>query len=138
MSMKVPAQQEREVVTTVVTPALTLRLYSNDKTPAAGDVAADYTEVAGGGYANKPLTFANWSLSTSGISPCLATYNAGQTWIFTGATDAPGTIYGYYVTRNSDGKLMWAERFPAGSLPFSPVNGSKVVILPRYQAQSLF
>lgn len=135
--MKVPAQQEREVVTLVITPALTLRLYSNDKAPAAGDVTADYTETVGGGYVNKALTFANWTQSTVAISPQSATY-APQTWLFTGVTGAPGTVYGYYVTRNSDGKLMWAERFPAGSLPFNPINGSKVVVLPKYQAQSLF
>ena len=137
MPMKVPAQQEREIVTAVVTPALTLRLYRNDKSPAAGDVASDYTEVTGGGYVNKALIFASWTLSSAGTSPCSASYPP-QTWIFTGVTDAPGTAYGYYVTRNSDGKLMWAERFPSGSLPFSPIAGSKIVVLPKYQAQSLF
>lgn len=137
MPMKVPAQQERELITTVITPALTLRLYSNDKTPATGDVAADYTEVVGGGYVNKALAFAGWTLTTVGVSPCSASFSA-QSWIFTGVTNPPGTVYGYYVTRNSDGLFMWGERFPAGSLPFSPIAGSKVIVLPKYRVQSLF
>lgn len=132
--MKVPSQQEREILTTIITPALTLKLYSNDKTPVAGDVATDYTEVVGGGYVNKPLIFAGWTITGT---PPYGVF-ASQTWIFTGVTGAPGTVYGYYVTRNSDGKLMWAERFPSGSLPFSPIAGSKIIVLPKYQVQSLF
>lgn len=137
MPMKVPSQQENEVVTTILTPNMTIRLYSNDKTPAAGDVASDYTEVTGGGYINKAITFAGWSISSVGISPCVASFSP-QTWVFTGPTGAPTTVYGYYVTRDSDGKLMWAERFPSGSLPFNPIAGSKIVVLPKYAAQSLF
>jgi|SRR5262245_5712025 len=135
MSMKVPNAVEVEVITTLLTPNLTLKLYGNDKTPADGDVAANYTEISGGGYANKPLTFANWTI-TSG-APSAGSY-PGQTWIFTGPINAPGTIYGYYVTRDSDGKLMWAERFPSANVPFGPVNGSKIVVLPRFTAESQF
>lgn len=136
MGMKVPNTIEVEVLTALLTPALTMKLYSNDKTPAATDVAANYTEVTGGGYASKPLTFANWTITAG--SPSQAVYTSSQTWTFTGVTGAPGTVYGYYVTRNSDGKLMWAERFPSGSLPFSPVAGSRVVVLPTFSAESLF
>ena len=135
MSQKFPNAIEVEVLTTMLTPAFTLRLYGNDKTPADGDVSANYTEIAGGGYANKPLTFANWTITAG--APSLAVY-AGQTWIFTGAINAPGTIYGYYVTRNSDGKLLFASRFPSANVPFVPVNGSKIVVLPRVSAESQF
>ncbi len=134
MPMKVPTQQEREILTAILTPAFTLKLYSNDKTPVAGDVASDYTEVVGGGYVNQALLFADVSITGT---PPYGVYPNKQ-WIFTGVTGAPGTIYGYYVTRDSDGKLMWAERFPSGSLPFSPIAGSKVIVLPKYQVQSLF
>lgn len=135
MSLKVPDQLEVEVLTTLLTPALTMRLYGNDKTPANGDVAANYTEIAGGGYVSKALTFANWTIVAG--TPSSGSY-APQTWTFTGPVNAPGTIYGYYVTRNSDGHLMWAERFPAANVPFGPVNGSKIVVLPKFTAESQF
>jgi hypothetical protein len=134
MPLVVPDALEVEVLTTLLTPALTMKLYSNNYTPVGGSAAANFTEVAGGGYANKPLTFANWVI-TSGS---LALYNAMQEWVFTGVTNAPGTIYGYYITRNSDGKLMWAERFPAANVPFTPIAGSIIRVLPRLTAESAF
>ena len=136
MSLKVPNSVEVAVLTTIMTPALTLKLYSNDKTPADSDTAASYTEVTGGGYASKPLTFANWGI-TSG-SPSVALYNTTQSWTFTGPTGGPGTIYGYFVTRNSDGALQWAERFPSAVVPFNPVNGSIIRVIPRFTAESQF
>lgn len=137
MPMKVPAAIEREVVQSIIASAMKLRLYGNDKTPAAGDTVAGYTEIVGGGYANKPLILADWTLTIAGVSPTVGTYLT-QTWVLTGPLDPPNTIYGYYVTRDSDGKLMWAERFPSGVLPFAPVNGSKIVVQPRFSAASLF
>lgn len=134
MSLIVPNARELVILTDYLTPALTLKLYSNDRTPAGTDSAASYTEVTGGGYASKPLTFANWTL-TSG-APTVGIYNTVQEWLFTGATGAPSTIYGYFVTRNSDGVLMWAERFPSGSVPFTPINGSIIRVLPRLQVES--
>ncbi len=137
MGFTVPNAVELEVLTRILTDAWTLRLYGNNKTPAGADSASGYTEIAGGGYANKPLTFANWSIDSTGSFP-IATYNATQLWTFTGAINAPGTIYGYYVTRNSDGKLMLAERFTAGVIPFGPVAGSQVRVLPKYSVVSQF
>lgn len=81
-----------------------LKLFTNDKTPADGDVAADYTEAAGGSYAAKALTGSAWSVTTA--NPAVATY-AAQT--FTGLT--PGNYYGYFIVQASSGLLLWAERF---------------------------
>jgi hypothetical protein len=134
--LKVPDAIEVEVLTTMLTPDLTMRLYSNDKTPANGDTVAAYTEISGGGYLNKPLVFAEWDIS--GGTPSAAVYDSPQVWIFTGPLDAPNTIYGYFVTRDTDGKLMWAERFPSANVPFSPINGSKIQVLPRITAESQF
>ena len=136
MSMVIPDVLEVEIITTLLTPALTLRLYSNNATPIGTSSAASFTEVAGGGYAALPLTFAHWGI-TSG-NPSTAIYDTTQTFTFTGVTNAPGTIYGYYVTRNSDGKLMWAERFASGLVPFTPIAGSVIKILPRFTADSEF
>lgn len=129
MSLVVPSERALIILTDYLTNALTLRLFSNNITPAVGDLAASYTEVAGGGYANKPLTLANWTIAAG--DPSSALYNATQEWTFTGTTTAPGTIYGYYVTRDSDGKLLWAERFPASAVPFTPQAGSIIRLLPR-------
>ena len=136
MGFIVPNAVELEVLTTMLTPAWTLKLYGNNKTPAGGDTAAGYTEIAGGGYASKALTFANWTL-TSGNTP-QGVYNATQVWTFTGTISAPGTIYGYYITRNSDGLLMLAERFSALLVPFIPEEGSQIRVLPRYSVLSQF
>ena len=136
MSLVVPDTLEVEVLTTLLTSALTMRLYSNNFTPAHDMGPASFTEVTGGGYVTKPLTFANWAITAG--DPSQAVYNATQQWTFTGATGGPGTIYGYYVTRNSDSKIMWAERFPAGVVPFAPINGSIIKVLPRFTAQSAF
>ena len=136
MALVVPNTLEVEILTEKLTPALTMKLYSNDVTPSGGSAPAGFTEVAGGGYTSKPLTFANWSISAG--DPSSAVYNATQQWTFTGPTNAPGTIYGYFVTRNSDGKLMWAERFPSAVVPFSPIAGSIIKVLPRFTAQSQF
>lgn len=133
--MKVPNTVELEILIARLTPALTLRLYGNDKTPADGDIAANYTEIAGGNYVNKPLTFAQWTIVAG--SPSMATYPFQQ-WIFNGPLAVPNTIYGYFVTRDSDGLLQWAERFPSANVPFGPINGSKIVIQPRFSAESLF
>jgi hypothetical protein len=136
MSMIVPNAIEVEVITNVLTPALHLRLFSNNVTPDQTSTAASFTEVTGGGYAAVPLTFANWGIVSG--DPSLATYNANQFFDFTGPTGGPGTIYGYFVTRDSDGHLMWSERFPPANVPFVPQNGSEILILPRFSAQSEF
>ena len=136
MGLVVPDALEVEILTEKLTPALTMRLYGNDVTPSGSSSTTSFVEISGGGYAAKPLTFANWVISAG--NPSVAVYNATQKWTFTGAIDSPGTIYGYYVTRDSDGKLMWAERFPNAVVPFSPQNGSVIQVLPRFSATSQF
>jgi len=134
MSLIVTDVQEAVILTTLLTPALTMRLYGNDRTPAGTDVAASYTEIAGGGYANTPLTFANWTITPG--APTVALYGSVKTWLFTGAINAPSTIYGYFVTRDSDGLLIYAERFPSGSVPFTPIAGSVIRVTPRITCES--
>lgn len=140
MGFLVPGAVELEVLQFALNAALgwTLRLYGNNKTPAAGDTTASYTEIAGGGYVAKPITYATWSIvARSGVTPPTASYPV-QLWSFTGAISAPGTIYGYYVTRNVDSKLMLAERFSGALVPFSPEAGSEVRVLPKYTVVSQF
>jgi len=136
MGQVVPNAIEDEVLNGQLNQALTIRLYGNNVTPSGSTVAGSLTEIAGGAYAAKALLFANWGISSG--TPAQAVYNAIQVWNFTGPINAPGTIYGYYVTRNIDGKIVWVERFPSGVVPFSPIVGSKVQVLPRYTVSSQF
>lgn len=135
MSIIVPNNAELDILTVILTPAHTIKLYGNAITPGPTNLAATFTEIVGGGYAGKPLTFANWVLVAG--APTWATYPL-QTWTFTGVINAPGTIYGYFVTRNSDGKLIWAEKFPTGFFPFTPINGSTVKITSRFYVNSVY
>ena len=74
---------------------LTVRLYTNNITPAVTDTAASYTECALAGYANVTLTPANWAGGTAGG---ISSY-AYPTLTFTFSAYAGGTtIYGYFVT----------------------------------------
>lgn len=136
MALIVPDAVEVIVLNFLLTNPLTMRLYGNNKTPAHGDSTAGYTEISGGGYISKPLIFSGWTVTAG--EPSVAVYSPSQSWPFTGIIDAPGSIYGYYVTRDSDSQLMWAERFASILVPFSPIDGSVIKVLPRLLCQSLF
>lgn len=105
--------------------ALTLRLFSNDHTPTKDTTEANVTEVAGGGYAAVALTAASWT--TTPGSPTVSVYPE-QTWTFTGATNAPGTVYGYYIT-DAAGKLVAIERMGAVFVPAN--NGDTTKVTPQ-------
>jgi hypothetical protein len=136
MSIIVPNAIEGEILNSLLNTPLHLRLYSNNVTPLHASTVATFTEVAGGGYGALPLTFANWTITA--VDPSTAVYNAVQNFNFTGPTSAPGTIYGYFITRDSDGHLMWAERFFFGNVPFIPIVGSKISISPKFACISQF
>lgn len=135
MSQIVPNSVEIEVLDTLFAEDMTLKLYGNNVTPDGESQAVDFTEIAGGGYASIALPSSGWSQVDGDPS-----YNVApvKQWTFTGPINAPGSIYGYYVTRDSDSKLMWAERFPSGVVPFSPIAGSIIKVLPKFTCQSAF
>ncbi len=128
MSLLTPDQGEGYVLSYLVNKAspsnLTLRLYTNNKTPSETDVEGDYTEASGSGYAAISLTGASWTIS--GTAPTQAAY-AQQTFTFTGAL---GNVYGYYLTRNADDKLQLAERFSDGPYNIQN-NGDTIKITPQ-------
>lgn len=105
-----------------------LKLYSNNRTPAVTDVVGDYTAVAGGGYANITLDKDEFTITPG--NPSVALYSDFQDFEFTGATNAPSTIYGYFII-DANGNLVLAQRFPDESVPFVPVNGSLIRVKPR-------
>lgn len=135
MGLVVPDAAELRFLNLILADAMTLRIFGNNATPSATSVAASFTEIAGGGYTNRALVFAGWSFTTGTPSYGL---QVKQSWVFTGAINAPSTIYGYFVTRDSDGLLMWAERFPVAQVPFTPVAGSLVEITPKFTGGSVY
>lgn len=95
-----------------------LHLYSNDPTISDLTVLGDFTEVAGSGYNPINITGSSWTVNLTNTT---ASY-AEQTFIFSG----PISAYGYYVT-NTDGDLLWCERFI--NAPFTiPVSGGQIAI----------
>ena len=113
---------------TTVVRDLIYRLFSNNITPAETDTAGTYTEVTGGGYAQKSLTGASWTVT--GGAPSSASY-AQQDWTFSGVVGGSGNIYGYYVVRATDLDLVLAETFAV----FTPSqNGDKVLVTPTITA----
>jgi len=108
--------------------SLTIKLFTNNVTPADTDTAGTYTEATGGGYAAKTITNGSWTV-TVGNDPSDAAY-AQQTWTFTGALTTNPTIYGYYVV-DADGTLLWAEKLAASFTPAN--NGDELKITPKFQ-----
>lgn len=131
MSLVVVNKNTKLILDDLIGQILTLSLYSNNKTPSVADIAADYTEVSGGGYASISLLIASWNVTEG--NPSDATYNAFQDFFFTGPTAAPTTIYGYYIT-DPNGILRWAERF--STVPFIPINGALISIRPKITCRS--
>lgn len=130
MALVVPNITEQAVLEDFLeTEDLFLRLYSNNVTPAETDTAATFTQVTGGGYAEITLDKDDWTITPG--APTFAV-QVSKSFNFTGATNAPGTIYGYYVV-NGAGVLQWEERFPGANVPFSPVLGSVINIIPRME-----
>lgn len=130
MPLTLVDQGESILLDLILAGNLTLRLFTNNITPAETD-----TELAMGGtgalaepsagYAAKTLTSGNWT--KAGTAPTEATYNAAQVFTFTGAA---GPIYGYSIHRASDNKLLWLEKFSAA---YSAVtNGDHLDVTPKF------
>ena len=131
MAGSIPNVEEGRILSNYVRNTISLRLYSNDTTPADNFTLASFTQVAGGGYAAKTLALASWVVTTG--DPSEAEY-AEQEFEFTGATTAPGTIYGWYYVDTVTGLYIGGERFAAAITPLTPVAGSRIKITPIVQA----
>lgn len=100
---------------------ITIKLYSNNRTPGHGDVLSNYTEVIGGGYAAIPLAASSWSVSTG--DPSQAQYPQ-ISFAFTGSA---GNVYGYYAVGVSSNTLLWADRFPNAPIVIAN-NGDQIKV----------
>ena len=127
MTIIVPNVGEIAIAQKILNQTLTLKLYSNDEIPSELDDVNTYIEVAGGGYADVDLAYNGWVISSNAV----CTYPA-QDFLFTGPSNSPGTVYGYYVL-DAGNVLLWAERFPTTVLPFVPLADTLIRVTPRIQ-----
>ena len=115
-----------DVIRTNLLQGATMHLFTNDKTPAAGDTPSDYTEPVFSGYA--PITLSAWGApyingdTDAQIDEILRT--------FTMNGGSPENVYGYFITTPGN-VLQWAERRAAG--PVQMANpGDEYSVVPQY------
>lgn len=131
MALVVPDQGEVKLLEYIVNKSsasdLVIHLYVDEIDLSAEDFSEEqFEESTAAGYASATLLGANWNVSTTaGISA--AVYNVSIEFAFTEGD----SVYGYYVT-NSDGVVLWAERFPGA--PFNlPSGGGEISVRPQLQ-----
>lgn len=110
----------------VVDVPLSCRLYSNDYTPVAGSVLANFTEAGWLGYFRETIARATWGAPAIVAGRASSTYGTVFEW--TNQTAAPVTVYGYYIVNPATAVVRWAERFgttrvlaPGEALQLQPV-----------------
>jgi hypothetical protein len=123
MTLVLCTQGETLMLKAILNQTLRFRLFTNNVVPAKGDVEGTYVEATFTGYAFKPVVFGDWTYS--GGNPTVAAAPL-QRWASTVA-QANQSVYGYYVTQASDGKLVWAERFADGPYVIGPLDSSAEV-----------
>lgn len=114
MAFVVPNEGEAQMLNLILgktaTENLTLKLFTNNVTPAETDNAATYTEAAGNGYAAISLVAADWTVTAGTGAPGTTTaVTANKVFTLTGV----GSYYGYYIVGATSGKLYLAEAFGA-------------------------
>jgi len=108
---------------------LVLRLYKSNTTPGETDTEATYTEADFTGYSAITLTGATWTTTLG--APSYAEYT--QQTFTSSAGSQSQTIYGYYLTQATSGKLVWAERFSDAPVTITN-NGDAIKVTPRIEA----
>lgn len=103
---------------------LSLRLFTNNITPAEATVLGSFTEATGNGYARQTIAMADWSIVAG--DPTYATATE-KVFAFTGAL---GNVYGYYIVGESSGNLYWCERFTNAPIAIQN-NGDQIRITPK-------
>lgn len=106
-----------------------LKLYTNDKTPADGDILSEYTELDKAGYSARTLTGANWTITAAGGATGYAEF-AQITFTLTGQC----TAYGYMISNAGETGCMWAEKFSDGPYEI-PSGGGSIKITPKIEAE---
>lgn len=109
----------------------TLKLFSNNITPAESDTASTYTEATFSGYSTKTLTStqsgSTWAVPTTSTGTTSSTYgSAAQSWSPTSSQ----TIYGAYVIGATSTTIWFSDLF---STPRSLVSGDTLNYTPRIE-----
>lgn len=133
MSLVVSEDSGVEILTDFLNRILTLCLFANDHDPDPSDTISDYTEVAGGGYAEIPLTFAHWDITTG--DPSQAIYDMFTDFNFTGPVGGANEVFGYFV-KDASNELKWAERIVVTD-PFEPQSGALIRLKPKLSSGQL-
>jgi hypothetical protein len=112
MSAIITDAAKADVMRDVLREACTLRLYVNDV--GSAPTSGDFVEPEGGGYAPKAIRADQWDTTSA---PVLASYPL-QLWHFTRQANErlDLTVRGYFLTRNSDGRLRWFDPLPGGPM----------------------
>lgn len=108
-----------------------LALFQNDKTPANGDVLADYTVCDFDGYATKSLNNFSIPITVAGRAYIA---EALQVFLATGGV-TPNDVYGYYVIDAGGTTVLWAERFPGAPISINAA-GQTVPVTPSFTLRS--
>lgn len=130
MTLRVVDQAEKHFLDLILAVDYGLHLFSNDVesglTTEQKDALdeTDFTEATFTGYASASLTGGAWT--TGEGNPASAGYAA--TAFTSTANQTPEVIYGYYVTRVSDGSLQWYEYFSASATV--QFNSQSIVVTP--------
>jgi len=136
----IPDEGEAQVLSIalgkIAAESVELRLYTNNKVPALADVAGNYTEMTGQGYAKVTLAPAAWTITPADAGTNTPAKGTTTAQVFTfGTAGGPTPVYGYYLVGVTSGKLWGAEQFSDG--PYSVANaGDQITITPTLRLRS--
>lgn len=103
---------------------VTLRLFTNNFSPAHNDAIGSYNQCTDGSYSGIVLTGSTWTLNS--ITNGKSVSYAGQTFNFAGAN----SLYGWYMTDAGNTIVIAAGNF-AGTLPIAiPSGGGTYTVTP--------
>lgn len=108
----------------------TVHLFKNDWTEDCDPVAGDFTEANFSGYAAIAMA-GNWSSTPSYAGGAATVQGPGIATFTHNGGGTANDIYGYWLTRTSDGTFLFAEKNPAGPVTLS-TNGQIYVVVPTF------
>ena len=107
-------------------------LYTNNHTPAHGDVLGSYTEASYGGYAAQTLS--GWPASSLNGSNRAA--STAGTVTFSNTSGSGQSVYGWFLTDSTGVTLIGAELFTGG--PITLPSGFAFALQVTFTEQSEF
>jgi hypothetical protein len=108
---------------------LRLHLHKNNLVLRDSTNVSELVEADFPGYASSVLTGALWAISAG--APSVAQYQSVS--MVCSAAVSQQTIYGYYVTMDGAGDLMWGEAFPTPQIISAA--GNRIIVTPRLTAR---